>query len=162
MADVHSAAIRSKNMRAIHSHDTAIEQQLAALLTDLGLDYQQQVSALPGSPDFMLPAENVIIFTHGCFWHHHHCHLFKLPATRSDFWLKKIDGNVARDQRNTARLMALGWRVLVVWECALRGKRRLDKPQMSLRLEEWILAGRYAADIDYLGLHSRFPDARST
>ncbi|SUB70789.1 Very short patch repair protein [Pluralibacter gergoviae] len=74
----------------------------------------------------MLAEYRCIIFTHGCFWHRHDCYLFRLPATRREFWLNKIDANVRRDRRDAARLAEQGWRVLVVWECALRGKHRLS------------------------------------
>jgi DNA mismatch endonuclease (patch repair protein) len=63
---------------------------------------------------------------HGCFWHGHQCHLFTLPETRAAFWSNKIAANVARDRRTQAALRRLGWRVLTIWECALRGTQRLD------------------------------------
>ncbi|ATZ11878.1 very short patch repair endonuclease [Erwinia amylovora] len=153
MADVHTSAVRSKNMRAIRTRDTAIEQRLAALLSELGLHYRVQDKALAGRPDFILPAWRAIIFVHGCFWHGHHCHLFKLPATRTAFWQGKIDSNVARDQRHIAELTASGWRVLLVWECALRGKTRLQEQEISTRLEEWICAAAGNGEIDEWGIH---------
>ena len=152
MADVHSAATRSKNMRAIRNQDTAIEKRLAALLDKLGFDYRMQDSTLPGKPDFVLENHQTIIFVHGCFWHHHDCYLFKVPATRTEFWLQKIAGNVARDQHNIALLSEAGWNVLIVWECALRGKLRLDDEAIGSRLEEWIIAGNGNAAIDHHGI----------
>ncbi|ADP12895.1 MULTISPECIES: very short patch repair endonuclease [Erwinia] len=152
MADVHTSAVRSKNMRAIRTRDTAIEQRLAALLSELGLPYRVQDKALAGRPDFILPDWRAIIFVHGCFWHGHHCHLFKLPATRTAFWQGKIDSNVARDQRHIAELTASGWRVLLVWECALRGKTRLQEQEISTRLEEWICAAAGNGEIDEWGI----------
>ena len=65
------------------------------------------------------------VFVHGCFWHAHGCSLSKLPTTRQEFWKTKLEGNAARDQKVMAALRAGGWRVLVVWECALRGPGRL-------------------------------------
>lgn len=94
MADVHDKATRSKNMRAIATRDTAIEKRIAALLTGAGFTFVAQDRALPGRPDFALPDYRCVIFTHGCFWHHHDCYLFKVPATRTAFWLDKIAGNV--------------------------------------------------------------------
>lgn len=154
MADVHSKAIRSKNMRAIGTRDTAIEKRLAALLDDLGINYAVQDATLPGRPDFVLAQDRCIIFTHGCFWHHHHCYLFKTPATRTAFWLAKIDGNVERDRRDITRLIGDGWRVLVVWECALRGRKKLSDQALSERLEEWICGGNGSAQIDTQGITS--------
>lgn len=152
MADVHSSEIRSKNMRAIRTRDTAIETRLAELLTGLGLHYRVQDKALPGRPDFVLDEYHTIIFVHGCFWHKHHCHLFKVPATGTAFWLGKIDSNVARDKRYIAELSAAGWKVLLVWECALRGKTRLEEDAMTSRLEEWICAGKGNGEIDSQGI----------
>lgn len=125
MADVHDKATRSKNMRAIATRDTAIEKRIAALLTGAGFTFVAQDRALPGRPDFSLPDYRCVIFTHGCFWHHHDCYLFKVPATRTAFWLDKIAGNVARDARDRQKLAEEGWRVLIIWECALRGRLRL-------------------------------------
>ncbi|EEU2286849.1 very short patch repair endonuclease [Escherichia coli] len=138
MADVHDKATRSKNMRAIATRDTAIEKRLASL---------------PGSPDFVVDEYRCVIFTHGCFWHHHHCYLFKVPATRTEFWLEKIGKNVERDRRDISRLQELGWRVLIVWECALRGREKLTDEALTERLEEWICGEGASAQIDTQGIH---------
>lgn len=153
MADVHDKATRSKNMRAIATRDTAIEKRLAMLLDELGLTYRVQVAELAGRPDFVLDDYRCVIFTHGCFWHQHHCYLFKVPATRTDFWLTKIGKNVERDHRDVALLREQGWRVLLVWECALRGKFKLPDAALNERLEEWICGGGETAQIDTQGIH---------
>ena len=153
MADVHDKATRSKNMRAIATRDTAIEKRIAALLTGAGFTFVAQDRALPGRPDFALPDYRCVIFTHGCFWHHHDCYLFKVPATRTEFWLEKIGKNVQRDARDCEKLQALGWRVLIVWECALRGREKLDDEALSERVIEWICGGGDTAQIDTLGIH---------
>lgn len=153
MADVHDKATRSKNMRAIATRDTAIEKRLASLLETLGLTYRVQDAALPGRPDFVLDEYRAVIFTHGCFWHHHDCHLFKVPATRTEFWLEKIGKNVVRDKRDNALLHEQGWRVLIVWECALRGRLKLTDDALGERLEEWICVGGDTAQIDTRGIH---------
>lgn len=154
MTDVHDKATRSKNMRAIGTRDTAIEKRLAGLLTQAGFDFRVQDAALAGRPDFVIDAYQCIIFTHGCFWHHHDCYLFKVPATRTDFWLEKIGKNVARDARDRTTLIAQGWRVLIVWECALRGRRKLNDADLRERLEEWICGGGCTAQIDTQGIHA--------
>ncbi|AUV00682.1 very short patch repair endonuclease [Phytobacter ursingii] len=153
MADVHDKATRSKNMRAIATRDTAIEKRLASLLERLGLTFRVQDAALPGRPDFVLDEYRAVIFTHGCFWHHHECYLFKVPATRTEFWLEKIGKNVVRDNRDSALLLEQGWRVLIVWECALRGRLKLTDDALGERIEEWICGGGDAAQIDTLGIH---------
>ncbi|MCG5044143.1 very short patch repair endonuclease [Enterobacteriaceae bacterium 155047] len=152
MTDVHDKATRSKNMRAIGTRDTAIEKRLAGLLTQAGFEYRVQDAALAGRPDFVIDSYQCIIFTHGCFWHHHDCYLFKVPATRTEFWLDKIGKNVIRDARDRAALLAQGWRVLVVWECALRGRLKLDDAALIERLEEWICGGGQSAQIDTQGI----------
>ncbi|MCI1035202.1 MULTISPECIES: very short patch repair endonuclease [Raoultella] len=152
MMDVHDKATRSKNMRAIGTFDTAIEKRLAGLLAQAGFSFTAQEATLPGRPDFVVNDYRCAIFTHGCFWHHHDCYLFKVPATRTAFWLNKIDGNVARDRRDEALLLEQGWRVLIVWECALRGKKKLSDEALSERLEEWICGGGHRAQIDTQGI----------
>lgn len=153
MADVHDKATRSKNMRAIATRDTAIEKRLASVLTEQGVTFRVQDAALPGRPDFVVDEYRCVIFTHGCFWHHHRCYLFKVPATRTAFWLDKIGKNVARDALDREQLQALGWRVLIVWECALRGREKLADEALSERVIEWICGGGASAQIDTLGIH---------
>ncbi|MBJ9119674.1 MULTISPECIES: very short patch repair endonuclease [Citrobacter] len=153
MADVHDKATRSKNMRAIATRDTAIEKRLAGLLQEQGMAFHVQDATLPGRPDFVVDEYRCVIFTHGCFWHHHDCHLFKVPATRTEFWLNKIGKNVERDRRDMLRLRELGWRVLIVWECALRGRLKLSDAALAERLEEWICGGGPTAQIDTKGIH---------
>ncbi|HDV7162336.1 TPA: very short patch repair endonuclease [Yersinia enterocolitica] len=152
MADVHSSETRSKNMRAIRTKDTAIEVKLAKILDLLGLSYRVQIRELPGKPDFVIDDYRAIIFVHGCFWHKHNCHLFKTPVTRTDFWLKKIQGNVKRDNDVIKHLFGDGWKILVVWECALRGKHKLTDNDISARVEEWICSSEVNAQIDAQGI----------
>lgn len=153
MADVHDKATRSKNMRAIGTRDTAIEKRLADILTEQGVTFRVQDATLPGRPDFVVDDYRCILFTHGCFWHQHNCYLFKVPATRTAFWLEKIGKNVVRDKRDCEKLQSLGWRVLIVWECALRGREKLDNEALSERVIEWICGGGATAQIDTQGIH---------
>lgn len=153
MADVHSSETRSKNMRAIRQQDTAIEQRIALLLKDRGFSYRVQDKNLPGRPDFVVTSHQAIIFVHGCFWHRHHCYLFKIPATRTEFWTGKINSNVERDRRYVRQLRENGWKVLIIWECALLGKLKLDDEALLERLEEWLLAMNDSAEIDHQGIH---------
>lgn len=153
MADVHDKATRSKNMRAIGTRDTAIEKRLADILTEQGVTFRAQDATLPGRPDFVVDDYRCVLFTHGCFWHQHNCYLFKVPATRTAFWLEKIGKNVVRDKRDCDKLQALGWRVLIVWECALRGREKLSNDALSERVIEWICGGGATAQIDTQGIH---------
>lgn len=122
MADVLTTEQRRLNMRRIRGKDTKLEMLLRRGLHSRGLRYRLHPKNLSGKPDMVFPRYRAVIFVHGCFWHGHDCSLFKWPTTRADFWRKKIKGNRERDIRIVDQLIMAGWRVLVVWECALRGR----------------------------------------
>jgi DNA mismatch endonuclease (patch repair protein) len=127
MADVLTPEQRQLNMRRIRGRDTKPEMLVRRGLHARGLRYLLHDRKLPGRPDLVFPRYGAVVFVHGCFWHAHGCALSKLPATRQEFWNKKLAENAARDRRAIEALLADGWRVLVVWECALRGPgRRMD------------------------------------
>lgn len=118
--DTLSKAERSERMSRVRSKDSNPELKLRRLVHGLGYRYRLHVRGLPGNPDLVFPARGAVIFMHGCFWHRHaKCRLARLPKSRVAFWTEKLEGNRLRDQRNRRRLRALGWRVLVVWECQL-------------------------------------------
>lgn len=141
MTDVHSPERRSRNMQAIRHKDTKPELLVRRLLHGQGFRFRLHRKDLPGSPDLVMPKYRAVIFVHGCFWHGHDCYLFKLPESRRDFWLTKINSNRERDSRATQALLAAGWRVLTVWECALKG--RLKQPQDALVADMigWLRSG---------------------
>lgn len=120
MADVHSPETRSKNMRAIRSADTKPELLVRKALFAAGYRYRLHKRDLPGKPDIVLAKYHTVIFIHGCFWHGHNCKYFKVPKTRPDFWLAKIQANQARDHNVVNQLNQRGWHVIQVWECATR------------------------------------------
>jgi DNA mismatch endonuclease (patch repair protein) len=93
---------------------------------------------LPGCPDLVFPRFRAVVFVHACFWHGHDCPMFKLPATRTEFWAAKIEGNRARDVRALERLAAAGWRTLVIWECTLRGPARRPAGEVVDRIIAWL------------------------
>jgi DNA mismatch endonuclease (patch repair protein) len=107
-------------MSGIKSKDTTQEVVIRKRLFALGFRYRLHDSKLPGKPDIILPKYKAVIFIHGCFWHAHDCFLFKWPASRKAFWKKKLTENKRRDEHNKDALLALGWRVMTIWECALR------------------------------------------
>jgi len=137
MADVHTPEIRSKNMAAIHSADTRPELIIRRYLHAKGYRYRLHVKKMPGNPDMVFRKHSAVIFIHGCFWHRHNCQLFQWPKTRVDFWSKKLNQNADRDQRNT-ELLSKEWRVGVIWECALRGRGRLDIQDVVSRISDWL------------------------
>lgn len=89
----------------------------------------------------VLPKYGAVIFINGCFWHQHDCHLFKWPQSRMDFWKQKISGNRERDIRNWKALNDGGWKVVVVWECALKGKTRLEPESLIKEVEKAVKSG---------------------
>ena len=126
-------------MRGIRGSNTQPELQVRKALHARGFRYRLNVKDLPGRPDIVLPKWKAVIFVHGCFWHAHQgCRYFRLPATRTGFWQEKLATNAARDARQIEQLRAGGWRILVVWECALRKNAAtvLEKASSFLNSDE--------------------------
>ena len=108
-------------MSAIKGRDTKPEILLRKLLHSLGYRFRIQRKDLPGRPDIVLPRYKTAIFVNGCFWHRHEgCKYASTPSTNSGFWEKKFAANVERDARNYAALKALGWHVVIIWECEVK------------------------------------------
>ena len=122
MADNHSKEIRSMNMSHIRSTNSKPEEIVRKYLFSKGLRYRKNVRTLPGKPDIVLPKYKTIVFVNGCFWHRHDCGRFVMPSSNTEYWEKKINGNVERDKTNIALLEEQGWRVIVIWECQLKKK----------------------------------------
>lgn len=120
MTDTRSPEQRRRIMQSVQTKDTGPELTLRRALFAAGYRYRLHRRDLPGSPDIVLPGRKKAIFVHGCFWHGHGCSKGKAPKSRNDYWLPKIAGNRARDNRNVEALEALGWSVRVVWQCELR------------------------------------------
>lgn len=140
MVDVVDPQTRSRMMANIRARNTNPELRVRSLLHRTGYRFRLHVSRLPGKPDIVLPKYRAVLLINGCFWHAHDCHLFKLPASRREFWELKLNANRARDWDNINDLRALGWRILIVWECALKGRLRLPDDQVVLRMREWLLS----------------------
>lgn len=114
---------RSAQMARVRGRDTKPEMRVRRALHAAGLRYRLHAKALPGRPDLILPGRRVVVFVHGCFWHRHpdpDCKLARLPKSRLDFWLPKLEGNRARDERVKAELEELGWNVIEIWECQIK------------------------------------------
>jgi DNA mismatch endonuclease (patch repair protein) len=138
MVDVVDTATRSRMMSGIRGRDTKIEVAIRKALHARGLRYRTDVRGLPGRPDIVLSRWRAVVLVHGCFWHAHDCGLCRIPATRPDFWREKLEGNAARDARNTTALLDAGWRVATVWECALRGRGPQALIDVGDRLDTWV------------------------
>jgi DNA mismatch endonuclease, patch repair protein len=125
-------------MAAIRGKDTRPELLLRRALHAKGFRYRLHDAALPGRPDLVFPKYRAVLLVNGCFWHGHQCGQFRWPVSREDFWRAKIGGNIARDQANNAALAAGGWRIGVVWECALKGKERLGTQAVVDAVAGWL------------------------
>ena len=118
MPDHLSPKARSAHMRRIRKTDTKPELRVRCAAHGLGYRFRLHRSDLPGTPDLVFPRLNKVVLVHGCFWHQHPgCRLARRPKSRLDYWLPKLERNRARDRETTTALHALGWSVLVVWEC---------------------------------------------
>lgn len=121
MADVVKPEVRSRMMSGIRGKDTQPELLLRRGLFSRGIRFRLHAASLPGRPDLVIRKHKVVILVHGCFWHAHEgCRYFRLPGSNQQFWAEKLGRNRQRDAKSTTELKAAGWRVAVVWECALR------------------------------------------
>lgn len=119
--DVHDSKTRSYNMSCIKGRKTKPEEIVAKYLFSKGFRYRRNVKTLPGSPDIVLKKYNTVIFVNGCFWHMHQgCKFFVWPESNVEFWKEKLIKNKKRDEEKIAQLEALGWIVIVIWECQLK------------------------------------------
>lgn len=128
MADTLSPTERSERMSRVRSRDTGPERALRRLLTGLGYRYRLQYANAPGRPDVAFPGRRKAIWMHGCFWHRHPgCRNARLPKSRREFWVPKLEGNRRRDLATQREARRQGWRTLVAWECELRNPERLSR-----------------------------------
>lgn len=128
MADTLTPSERSERMSRVRGKDTKPEMIVRGLTHGMGYRYRLHRRTLPGAPDLVFPSRRKVIFIHGCFWHRHSdpaCKLARLPRSRLDFWLPKLEGNHRRDIENQEQVRALGWQFLVVWECETRHREQL-------------------------------------
>ena len=120
MADFLSKERRSALMSRVRNRGTSAELYVRQAVWHAGFRYRLNVRKLPGTPDLVLPRYRTVVLVQGCFWHGHDCPKGqRRPATNPEFWNRKLDGNLARDAANLAKLAEAGWRVFVIWECSL-------------------------------------------
>lgn len=147
LADIVTSEKRSRMMSGIHGKNTTGELIVRRGLHRKGFRFKIHDSKLPGKPDIVLPKYMAVILVHGCFWHGHDCHLFKWPSSRADFWKAKIEGNRQKDGETLARLTGLGWRVLVIWECAMKGRERWPVDRMLDVVANWVKDGGWYLEV---------------
>lgn len=126
--DTLTPAQRSERMSRIRAKDTKPEMVVRRLVHSMGYRYRLHRRELPGRPDLVFPGRRKVILVNGCFWHQHpdpNCRLSRLPKSRLDFWVPKLEGNRQRDERNLSALREAGWHPLVIWECQARDAQGL-------------------------------------
>lgn len=119
MADRLTQEQRSLVMSRVAGKNTAPERYVRCVLHAAGVRFRLHRRELPGSPDIVLPRYRMVVFVHGCFWHSHNCPRGTRPRSNMAFWTSKLDRNIERDRVVRSRLEALGWQVVIVWECSL-------------------------------------------
>lgn len=147
MADIVPAAIRSRMMAGIRSTNTKPEILLRRGLHRVGFRFRLHDRTLPGTPDIVFPRFRAVLFANGCFWHGHDCHLFKLPATRIEFWQAKIERNKELDELAFSSLCNSAWRVGTVWECALKGRTRIPLDETVALCADWLRSDQQQLEI---------------
>jgi DNA mismatch endonuclease (patch repair protein) len=138
LPDIVDKETRSRMMSGIRGKNTKPELVIRKGLHARGFRFRLHSSKVPGKPDLVLPRYRAAIFVHGCFWHSHDCHFFKMPSTRPDFWKAKLARNRERDEEVRKSLLDAGWRILVIWECAIKGKNRIDLDELFTKITAWI------------------------
>jgi DNA mismatch endonuclease (patch repair protein) len=126
--DTLTPEMRSWNMSRIRGKDTKPELFIRSLLHAMGYRFRLKNANIPGKPDIILPRYKAVVFVHGCFWHRHKdCKYAYTPKSRIDFWQKKFEANVQRDQEISEQLKQLGWHQLIIWECEIKNIENLKK-----------------------------------
>lgn len=147
MADIVPHQKRSEMMSGIKSKNTIPEYFIRKALHSRGYRYRIHVANLPGKPDLVFPKYRAVLFVHGCFWHGHDCHLFKWPKSRVEFWKTKIIRNKKNDEKNTMALQNDDWRVLTIWECAIKGKTKKTADEIIRSIETWLSGNIHSSEI---------------
>ena len=149
--DVVSREKRSWIMSRIRSKDTKPEMFVRSVLHRAGYRYGLHVRSLPGCPDVVLRSRRTVVEVRGCFWHRHEgCSKATIPEARHERWVAKLDRNARRDARHVHELLALGWKVLIVWECFLSHtspQAREEQARVLLARLSRLLSGRRRTDV---------------
>lgn len=135
MVDVHDKSTRSKNMAAIKAKNTKPEILLRKALHKAKFRFRVNVKKLRGTPDIVLPKYRTCIFVNGCFWHMHDCEMFVLPKSNTSFWKEKLSANKKRDKKNYEALISEHWKVVLVWECCLKGRDKIPPETVVERIK---------------------------
>jgi DNA mismatch endonuclease (patch repair protein) len=155
MVDVVDSATRSRMMAGIRAKNTRPELFIRKGLHALGFRYRLHAKDIPGKPDVVFPRYGALVVVHGCYWHGHGCRYFRWPKSNEAFWKEKISSNRRRDRLNLKLQKQLGWRTLVVWECAIRRgliEQHFDVVDLVAR---WLTKDAGSAYLDESGVHPK-------
>ena len=135
-------AQRRKNMQHVRSKDSQIELKLRRALWHAGFRYRKNVREVFGCPDVVFKRLKIAVFCDSEFWHgydwENRKHDFK---SRQDFWIPKIERNMARDREVNERLTAEGWTVLRFF-----GKQIQRNVDECVRIIAEVVAAKKSAD----------------
>ena len=145
--DTVDSKTRSRMMSVIGQKNTRPEMLVRSALHRVGLRYRVNVKGLPGTPDLVFPRFGAVVFVHGCYWHFHGCYKSTVPKTNQSFWYEKFRANRNRDERKCTDLRRRGWRVLVIWECALLGKHALELDDVVIQVNSWLRGANEVKEI---------------
>jgi DNA mismatch endonuclease (patch repair protein) len=135
VGDIYTKEKRSEIMSKISGKETRPEILVRKYLFSNSFRFRKNDNRYPGKPDIVLPKYKTAIFVHGCFWHGHDCKAGKLPETRKDFWQKKINDTKSRDRAKNELLKTNGWKVITIWDCELKTRKKRDKRLKALSNE---------------------------
>jgi DNA mismatch endonuclease (patch repair protein) len=139
-------------MSQVKGKNTKLETVLRKRLFALGFRYILHPKDLPGKPDLILKKYRTAVFFNGCFWHLHGCEFSSIPETRSTWWSKKLSDNKERDRTNLKMLKSSGWRIIIIWECAIRKARRIERDnrldEVSFLIREFLCSERKFMEIN--------------
>ena len=125
--DTLTTAERSHRMSLVRGKNTKPEMVVRSLVHRMGFRFRLHDKQLPGCPDLVFTSRGKVIFVHGCFWHRHNkCPNARMPKSRPEFWIPKLDGNKSRDRQIKQALTRLGWEYIVIWECEIKNLDRVS------------------------------------
>lgn len=136
MTDIFSKEKRSEIMRKVKNKNTKPEMIIRELLIQMGYKYRLSTKKLHCKPDIIFPSRKKVIFINGCFWHGHDCKRGHLPETNKEFWQKKIQKNIERDQINYSECNKEGWSYLILWQCEIKSS---NTDYLKTRLMKFLL-----------------------
>lgn len=132
MADRLTKKQRSQLMAKISGKETEPEILVRKYLFSKGFRFRKNDKRYPGTPDIVLPKYDTAIFVHGCFWHGHSCRAGRLPSSNKKYWTAKIAENRARDKKKKQFLRKDDWKVIEIWQCKLKNKKRFSETMAKL------------------------------